>query len=84
MRACISLRSLPALNARPAPVNSTTATSGSSAAAVQCLGGGLVERLVERVERVGPVQGERADPVLVVDLEYHGCLLNCVKGVFST
>src|ERR1700687_3224304 len=32
MRACISLRSLPALNARPAPVSSTTATSGSSAA----------------------------------------------------
>ena len=32
IRACISLRSLPALNARPAPVINTTATSGSSAA----------------------------------------------------
>src|SRR6478735_9154014 len=32
MRLCISLRSLPALNARPAPVSSSTATSGSSAA----------------------------------------------------
>lgn len=33
MRACISARSVPALNPRPAPVSSTTATSGSSAAA---------------------------------------------------
>ena len=33
MRACISLRSLPALNALPLPVSSTTATSGSAAAA---------------------------------------------------
>ena len=32
-RACISSRSVPALNPRPLPVSSTTATSGSSAAA---------------------------------------------------
>ena len=32
IRACISLRSLPALNARPAPVSRTTATSGSASA----------------------------------------------------
>src|SRR3954470_16377813 len=32
MRFCISLRSLPAEKARPAPVSSTTATSGSVAA----------------------------------------------------
>src|SRR5271155_5208571 len=48
----------------------------------QCFGGGFVQRLVERVERLGPVQGERAHPMVVVDLEYHGRLLSCGK-VFS-
>ena len=38
----------------------------------QRLGGRVVERLVEGVERLGPVEGERADPVAVGDLERHG------------
>ncbi|BCO35836.1 hypothetical protein MHEC_22690 [Mycobacterium heckeshornense] len=38
----------------------------------QGLGGGVVEGLVEGVERLGPVQGKGAYPVLVVDVQYHG------------
>ena len=63
MRRCISLRSLPALNARPAPVSSTTATSGSVGRIAQRDRRGVVELLVERVEHIGAVQGERAHPV---------------------
>ena len=41
----------------------------------QRLGGGVVERFVEGVERLGPVQREGAYPVVVVDLQRHGCSL---------
>ena len=75
MRACISARSVPALKPRPVPVSSTTATSGIVGGGQQRLGGGVVEGFVEGVERLGPVQREGAHPVVVVDLQRHGCSL---------
>jgi hypothetical protein len=34
---------------------------------------GVVELLVEGVEGFGPVQNQGADPVVVADLQGHGC-----------
>ena len=69
---CISSRSVPALKPRPLPVSSTTATSGVVGRVEQRVGSGVVQLLVEGVERLGPVEGERPDPVAVVDLQRHG------------
>ena len=63
---CISSRSVPALKPRPLPVMQHDGHVRVLGRLEQRVGGGVVQRLVEGVERLGPVEGQRAHPVGVV------------------
>ena len=73
-------RSMPAQNARPAPVTTTARTSSSRASVRKNLLQLAGHRQVEGVERVGPVQGQRGDAV-VVDRPVEG-LVVVMRGVY--
>ncbi len=71
MRLCISLRSLPALNARPAPVMQHHGDFRIGRRLIQRGRGGVIQLFVERVEDVGPIESQGPHPLVVGNLENH-------------
>ena len=65
-----SPRSWPAENARPLPVSTTHAMSSRVLASRNAARARVVQRGVERVERVGPVESEQPHAVVVVDSQH--------------